>query len=197
MVGDSLQVTGDRWHVTCDRWQVKGDWWQVIRYKFLKNTICQKKIFFVARQFQTLHEQKFYYLIPFLSITFPQGFWKSKKMNIGLREMGVKISLNWVNKSWKSVKTLFVAAILHNCWEKIQIRDHFFPLLFPKDSKYLKNFDIGYWGVGSKRPLNEVNKVWRTDKHTKQKQTRNGKILCKKTKSALLENSKAYPSWQK
>jgi hypothetical protein len=77
----------------------------------------------------------------------------------------------------------------------VHIWDHFFPLLFSKDSKYLKSLDIGLQEGGAKRPVNTVNKVWRTDKHMKQKQIRNGKSLCQK--SALLENSKAYPSWKK
>ena len=51
--------------------------------------------------------------------------------------------------------------------ENVQILDHFFPLLFPKDSESLKIFDIRLWGVGAKRPLNGTSKVNRqTDKHT-------------------------------
>ena len=58
--------------------------------------------------------------------------------------------------------------------------------------------DIGLKEMGGKRPVKGVNKVCWRDKQTRQKQIRNGKILCKKnTKSAFLENSKAYPSWQK
>ena len=37
--------------------------------------------------------------------------------------------------------------------------DHFFPLLFPKDSESLKILDIGLWKVGAKRPLNGTSKV--------------------------------------
>ena len=49
--------------------------------------------------------------------------------------------------------------------------DHFFPLLFPKDSESLKILDIRLWEVGAKRPLNGTSKVNRqtdrqTDKHT-------------------------------
>ena len=45
--------------------------------------------------------------------------------------------------------------------------DHFFPLLFPKDSESLKIFDIRLWEVGAKRLLNGTSKVNRqTDKHT-------------------------------
>jgi hypothetical protein len=45
--------------------------------------------------------------------------------------------------------------------------DHFFPLLFPKDSKSLKIFDIQLREVGAKRPLNGTLKVNRqTDGQT-------------------------------
>ena len=45
--------------------------------------------------------------------------------------------------------------------------DNFFPLLFPKDSKSLKIFDIQLWEVGAKRPLNGTSKVNRqTDRET-------------------------------
>ena len=37
--------------------------------------------------------------------------------------------------------------------------DHFFPLLFPKDSESLKILDIRLWEVGAKRPLNGTSKV--------------------------------------
>ena len=49
--------------------------------------------------------------------------------------------------------------------------DHFFPLIFPKDSGSLKILDIRLREVGAKRPLNGTSKVNRqthgqTDKHT-------------------------------
>ena len=50
-------------------------------------------------------------------------------------------------------------------WSKsLEIWDHFFPLLFPKDSENLKSLDIGLWEVGAKRRLNKVNK-WRRKNH--------------------------------
>ena len=45
--------------------------------------------------------------------------------------------------------------------------DHFFPLLFPKDSESLKILDIRLREVGAKRPLNGTSKVNRqTDGQT-------------------------------
>ena len=43
--------------------------------------------------------------------------------------------------------------------KNVQMLDHFFPLLFPKDCKSLKIFDIQFRKVGAKRPLNGTSKV--------------------------------------
>ena len=51
-----------------------------------------------------------------------------------------------------------------------QIWDHFFLVLFPKDSKSLKFLDIRLWEVGSKRRLNGTSKVnRRTDGRTEKR----------------------------
>ena len=55
--------------------------------------------------------------------------------------------------------------------KNVQMLDHFFPLVFPKDSESLKILDIRLREVGAKRPLNDTSKVnrqthTRTDKHT-------------------------------
>ena len=45
--------------------------------------------------------------------------------------------------------------------------DHFFPLLFAKDSESLKILEIGLGEMGAKRPLNGTSKVNRqTDGQT-------------------------------
>ena len=54
--------------------------------------------------------------------------------------------------------------------KNVQMWDHFFPLLFPKDSESLKILEIRFREVGAKRPLNGTSKVNRqtnkqTDKH--------------------------------
>ena len=43
--------------------------------------------------------------------------------------------------------------------KNVQMLDHFFPLLFPKDSESLKIFDFRLWEVWAKRPLNSTSKV--------------------------------------
>ena len=51
--------------------------------------------------------------------------------------------------------------------QNVQIWDHFFPLLFFKDSESLKILDIRLWEVGAKRCLNGTSKVnTRTDTQT-------------------------------
>ena len=55
--------------------------------------------------------------------------------------------------------------------KNIQMLDHFFPLLFPKDSESLQLLDIRLREVGAKKRLNGTSKVnrqtqRRTDKHT-------------------------------
>ena len=58
-------------------------------------------------------------------------------------------------KAKSAKKTFFCAAIL----DHFQMLDHFFPLLFPKDSESLKIFDIRLREVGAKRPLNGTSTV--------------------------------------
>ena len=55
--------------------------------------------------------------------------------------------------------------------KNVQMLDHFFPLLFPKDSESLNIFDIRRREGGAKRPLNGTSKVnrrtnTRTDRQT-------------------------------
>ena len=72
-------------------------------------------------------------------------------------------------KAKLSNKKLFFARQFRPLPNKnVQMLDHFFPLLFPKDSEYLKILDIRLWEVGAKRPLTVLQK-WthrQTDGHT-------------------------------
>ena len=60
--------------------------------------------------------------------------------------------------------------------------DHFFQLLFPKDSESLKILDIRLWEVGAKRPLKGTSKV---------KNEREKNFLC----AAILDNFKQKCSY--
>ena len=113
----------------------------------------KKKQLFLPRQFYNINEQKFSDLRPYLFITFPQGFWKLKNLNIKLQEVGPKRCLNRVDK-WrtkKSVKNFFRRGYL-TPFKFSNLR----PILFPEDSKNLKGFHIGLWEVGANRPLKGV-----------------------------------------
>ena len=62
-------------------------------------------------------------------------------------------------KSVKKNNNNNVGAIFHYFFStNVQNWDHFFSLFVPRDSEYLKSFDIGLWEVGVKRPLNRVIK---------------------------------------
>ena len=163
----------------------------------------------MPRQFYTTFEQKYSNLRPVLSITFPQGCWISKKFGHLTLGSGGKNTIKQSEQMKKISKKLFLMRQFYTICEqkssnlkppniihkknffcrgnftpllskKVQIWDNFFPLLFFKDSKYIKSLDIGLWEVGAKRSLNKVNKVWRTDKHRKLKKIRNDKILREK-----------------
>ena len=75
-------------------------------------------------------------------------------------------SLNWGLSKHQKISSTPVRKVfffLHGDFtpfmsKSAQIWDHFFPLLFPKDSENPKSLDIGLWEVGAKRYLNGMNK---------------------------------------
>ena len=120
------------------------------------------------RQFYTVYETSFE-IFPFF---FPKDSKNLTSCDIGIWEVEAKRHLNIVNKERKNLwKTLFAAEIFFIILNKIvQIWDHFFPLISPNDSEYLKILDIGLYKVVAKRPLNGVRKCSRQiDKQTKKK----------------------------
>ena len=71
-------------------------------------------------------------------------------------------------KAKSAKKKLFLRGDFRQLSNKnVQMLDHFFPLLFPKDSESLKILNIRFREVGAKRPLNGTSQVnRRTDGHT-------------------------------
>ena len=65
-------------------------------------------------------------------------------------------------------KTIFLCVNFRPLLNKnVQMWNHFFPLLTPKDSESLKTLDIRLREVGEKRPLNGTSKVnTQTDRQT-------------------------------
>ena len=120
------------------------------------------------RQFYTSYKQKFSNPRPLLSIIFPQGFQKSKKM-----DLGTKRCLNKVNK-WrrkKSIKPFFCRGNFAPFMNKsFQIWGHFFVLLFPNTFKNLKSLDMWLQEGGGKKTVK-----W-SEKHRYQNPAHWGKI---------------------
>ena len=106
---------------------------------------------FFARQFYTFYAQNIYNLRPFFSITFSTGFWISKSLDNGLREVWAKRGLNGVN-IWNRNPWFFFRRSNFNPFisKSFQMWDPFFPLLFPQDSEHLKSLDIGLQKMGGK-----------------------------------------------
>ena len=115
------------------------------------------------------------YLRPFLSITFPQGFWISKNIGHPTSGSGGKKTVKKDRKPKKTKKSeeknFFLSGDFRQFSNKnVHIWYHFFPLLFPKDFESLKILDIRLREVGAKRPLNGTSKVNRqthTRTHTR------------------------------
>ena len=105
----------------------------------------QKKLFY------TLYEKKLSNLRLLLFITFPQGFQKNLKFGHLTLGRGGGKPFKWSEPIKKSVKQIFRRGDFTPFMTKsFPIWDHFFPLLFPKDSENLKSFDTGVLEVGAK-----------------------------------------------
>ena len=132
----------------------------------------QKKKKNCTRPFQTTSKQKCSNVRPLLSITFPQGFRIFKDIGHPTSGSGVKKTVKKDQKPKKTKKSeeknFFLRGDFRQFANKnVHIYDHFFPLLFPKDSESLKILDIQLREMGAKRPLNGTSKVNRhTDTRT-------------------------------
>ena len=120
---------------------------------------------FLARWFTVFMSKKFQILDHFFPLVFPKDSENLKSLDVGLWEVVTKRRLNWVNKGGGDfVKSIFCRDNFRPILsKKVQIWDHFFPVLFSKDSESLKFLDIRLWEVGAKRRLNSTSKVkkWR------------------------------------
>ena len=98
----------------------------------------------------------------------PRNSESLKILDIRLREVGAKRPLNGTSKLKKvKKKTFFLRGKFRQFSNNnVHIWDHFFPLLFPKDSESQKILDIRLWGGGPKRPLNGTSKVKKVRKKT-------------------------------
>ena len=77
-----------------------------------------------------------------------------------------------------------------------QIRDHFFPLLFSKDSKNQKSLDIGLWEVGAKRTFKRSEQINKSQLYTRYEQKiSNRQPLLSITFLQGFQKSKKFGHW--
>ena len=122
------------------------------------------------RQFSTKNVHIWDHVFPLL---FRKDSGSLKILDIRLQEVGakrpVKKTENWRRPKKVKKKTFFLRGDFRQFWNKnVHIWDHFFPLLFPKDSESLKILDIRLREVRAKRPLKKT-KNWRRPKKVKKK----------------------------
>ena len=109
-----------------------------------------------------VYEQSFQLWGDFFPLLFPQRFWKSKKFGNWTSESGGTKTFKRIEQLKKKnlkkkKKNFFCSGNFTPCMSKsFQIWDHFFLLLFPKDSENLKSLHIGLWKMGAKIPLKGV-----------------------------------------
>ena len=112
-----------------------------------------KKKLFLRGDFKPFMSKRFQIWDHFFPLLFPKDSESLKILDIRLQEVGANRRLNGVNK-WKNTKKNFLRR-----GKSFQIWDHFFPLLFPKNSEYQTFLDICLREVGAKRPVNGVRNI--------------------------------------
>ena len=115
-----------------------------------------KKTLLRAANLHPLRAKVFKYQTTSFHYFSPKDSQQSKRLDIGLWEVGGKRRLNRVNKKKSVIFFLCCIDFTPFMSKSLHIWHHFFPLLFPKDSEILKSLDIGLRVVGNKRPLNGV-----------------------------------------
>ena len=132
----------------------------------------------------------------FLLLLCPKDSENLKSLNIWLREVRSKSPVNEVRNTDAKKILLSKAKFAHKITlflrsdftpficKSFKIWDHFYLLLFPKDSESLKNLDIRLGEVGAKRCLNGTSKVnthtnTQTDISTYRKHRPRGSMLWK------------------
>ena len=95
----------------------------------------------------------------FFPLLFPEDSENQNKIGHWTSGSGGKKTFNRSEQMTKIHKKLFFRVIFTQFLRKnVQIWDYFFPIRFPKNSKYLTILDIGLREVWAKGPLNGVNK---------------------------------------
>ena len=131
----------------------------------------ERIFFFLRGDFIQLSNNNVHFWDHFFPLLFPKDSESLKILDLRLREVGAKRPLNGTSKVKKVKKKNFFLRgdfrqFLNN---NVYIWDHFFPLLFPKDSESLKILDIRLQEVGAKRPLKKTENRRRPKKVKKKK----------------------------
>ena len=161
--------------------------WEMGAKRPLKGTSKVKnereKNFFLRgnfRQFSNKNVPIWDHFFPFL---FPKDSESLKILDIRLRKVGAKRQLKKTKnrrrpKKVKKKTFLLLGDFRQFSNKNVHIWDHFFPLLFPKDSEPLKILDIPLWEVGGKRQLKK------TENRRRPKKVKKKTFFC----AAILDN---------
>ena len=126
--------------------------------------VLSQKNFFLWRNFWQFSNKNVHIWDHFFPLLFPKDSESLKILDIWLREVGSKRPLKKTENRRRprkvKKKTFFLGGDFRQFSNKnVHIWDHFFSLLFPKNSESLKILDIQLWEVGAKRHLNGTSKV--------------------------------------
>ena len=122
-------------------------------YNRLTETGPQKINFFLRDDFRPLPNKK-------------SRIWETKHLSTDADSSTDAIE-GWTKAKSAQKKNFFLRGNFRPLPNKnVQMLDHFFPKLFPKDSESLKIFDIRLRELGAKRLLNSEQTDRQTHKHT-------------------------------
>ena len=134
--------------------------------RYLKSEKVREFFFFFTGDFRQFSNKNVHIWDHFFPLLFPKDSEPLKNIGHPTSGSGGKKTVKQYLKSEKSEEKNFLLRGNFRQFsnKNVHIWDHFFPLLFPKDSKSLKILDIRLREVGAKRPLNGTSKVKKVEK---------------------------------
>ena len=148
----------------------KGDssWWEV------DEELCKYKFFITRGRVRDIFALFVIGLLYYISLIIVNYIYCINKLGKALKKSRIRETKHlstdadsstdaiggWTKAKSATKKNFFARGDFRPLWNKnVQMLDHFFPLLFPKDSESLEVLDIRLWEVGAKRPLKGTSKV--------------------------------------
>ena len=107
---------------------------------------------------------KSYSLLPKICLTYKKIPHTGDKASLTNADSSTDAIGGWTKEKSAKKKLFFCGNFRPLLYKNVQMLDHFFQLLFPKDSKSLKILDIRLWAVGAKRPLKKTKNQRRPKK---------------------------------